>query len=291
MVEMNYTELESAYQDYLLNERMLVKATAMSYLYDLRKLDTFIAGKPVQDISRDDLRAFMRDLGKRGFAPNSVRRMMFGFGTFFKWLTLERQITTTNVSAGIILPKKKRKEPVLFSEEQVRIFATTPARTPRESLAFGLLAWLGLRTSECLKLRVGDVLLEQGLIVLRGTKNGDDYKLPIPAALLDQCRRLTTNRQPDEWLLAGAMGGQWTRADFLPVFYRHLKKCKLDGLGLTPRSLRHSCFSHKSERGVPVRTIQAISRHKRLDSLSQYLHVTSTALANAVEISPLAEVK
>jgi len=284
------SELESAYKDYLLNERMLVKATAMSYLYDLRKLDTFLQGKPVQDISRDDLRAFMRDLGKRGYSPNSIRRMMGGFGTFFKWLFLEKRISE-NVHVGIILPKKKRKEPALFSENQVRIFTSTPAKTPRENLAFGLLAWLGLRTSECLKLRVGDVLLEQGLIVLRSTKNGDDWKLPIPNALLESCRRLTKRRQPDEWLLAGEMGGGWSREDFRHAFNRHLRKCKLDGLGLTPRSLRHSCFSHKAQRNVPVRTIMAISRHKRLDSLQQYLHVSSTALANAVEISPLAEVE
>lgn len=283
-------ELTSAYTDYLTDERKLERNTVKGYLSDLRGLDAFLMGKAVQDISRADLRAFMRHLSAQGRSSGTIRRKMFGFGTFFKWLHLEQAIVSANVSAGIVLPKRKRKEPTLFSEDQVRVFATTPGKTPRETLAFGLLAWLGLRTSECLNLRVGDVLLEQGVIILRGTKNGDDWKLPIPQALRDLCASQTSGRAADAWLLAGSMGGHWTREDFRHAFNRHLRKCQLDGLGLTPRSLRHSCFSHKEQRGVTLRTIQGISRHKRLDSLQQYLHVSSTALANAVEISPLAEV-
>ena len=78
----------------------------------------------------------------------------------------------------------------------------------------------GLRISEALALKVGDVDLEQGLIVIRNAKFGKDRKLPVSQSLLECLRtyRMVNAAHigidADSWLVPNAKGECYENRSF-----------------------------------------------------------------------------
>ncbi len=107
------------YIDYLRHERQLSESTIAAYVSDLRQLAEFMGHRPVQDVTRDDLRAFMRELSRQGRATGTIRRHMHGFSTFWDWLRLSH-LVSENEAALIVLPKLKRKVPDWLTQDQFR---------------------------------------------------------------------------------------------------------------------------------------------------------------------------
>lgn len=276
-------DLIPRYWDYLEKERLLRPATCTGYVGDLRQLAHHLQNKPVETITRDDLRGYQRAMKEAGKAVGTIRRALHGFSTFWGWLAMER-IATDEAVRGLIMPRRRRKEPVFMSEDELRTFASTPTESARESLAWGLFAWLGLRFREVFFLRAGDVKIEAREIIIRESK-GDDRTLPIPAALLEQLRAAVDGQPDDHRLFDG-----WGKNSVYAAFYAHLARCGLDGHSYTFRSLRHSFVSHRLERGVPIHTVRELAGHKRIDTTAMYAHATSAGKRAAIEQSPLAEV-
>lgn len=276
-------DLIPRYWDYLETERVLQPASCTGYVSDLRQLARYLRNKPVEAITRDDLRAYQRHMKEVGKAVGTIRRALHGFSTFWGWLALER-IATDEAVRGLIMPRRRRKEPVFMSEDELRTFASTPAESARAGLAWGLFAWLGLRFNEVFSLHAGDVKIASREIIIRESK-GDDRTLPIPAALLEQLQHVVDGQADDHRLFDG-----WGKNSVYAAFYAHLARCGLDGRGYTFRSLRHSFVSHRLDRGVPIHTVKELAGHKRIDTTAAYAHATSAGKRAAIEQSPLAEV-
>lgn len=128
-------DLIPRYWDYLEKERLLRPATCTGYIGDLRQLAHHLHNMPVEAITRDDLRGYQRAMKEAGKAVGTIRRALHGFSTFWGWLALER-IATDEAVRGLIMPRRRRKEPVFMSEDELRTFASTPTESARESLAW-----------------------------------------------------------------------------------------------------------------------------------------------------------
>ncbi len=97
----------------------------------------------------------------------------------------------TEVPPASLLPHRStRAQPYLYSEQEIeRLLAaalrlptalpSTPLRPRMYHCLFGLLSVTGLRISEALHLRVGDVDLAERMLTIRGAKLGRDRLVPI----------------------------------------------------------------------------------------------------------------
>ena len=282
------TSLLPRYEQFLRFELQRADATVSAYLSDLRGLDSAI-DKPVEQIAKNDLRAYMRALGKRGISRSTVRRKVNGMSTFWKWLIDEGYIDA-NVTSGIVLPKRERKFARWLSETELRRYVETPDDDPRNALAWKLLAWLGLRRDELRRLRVGDVNLNDHRITIRDAKGQKDRVLPIPDALKDDL----ADAQADGWrdagmyLLPGDKGGYWSKNSFYKAFNAHVAAADLPKI--TPHTLRHTLATHMSQRGVPLRIIQQWLGHERIETTGRYLHVAPEFMESALDKHVLNEV-
>ena len=277
-------DLIARYWDYLEFERMLRSATCTGYISDLRQLDRHLAYKPVETIIRDDVREYQRTMAEQGMAESTIRRRIHGYRVFWSWLDMEG-IASKSTTSNLILPRRRRKTPKFMSEEQLRTLIATPAATPRESLAWALYAWLGLRFNEVFKLMAKDVRLEDHALNIRESKS-DDRTLPIPNTLFPALERAVAGLQPDDRIFAN-----WSKNKMYKDFYAHLKVCGLDGLGFTFRALRHSFVTHRLDRDVPIHVVKDLAGHKRIDTTAVYAHASASGKRIAIENSPLAEVK
>lgn len=286
--------LIGAYEDYLTHERKLAKSTVTGYLRDILMLSYFVGEKPACEINLDDIRGFMRQQSKDGFHTNTVRRRLHSYSTFWDWLRMEK-ITTENPIADIRVPKRKKPIPEWLTEDELKIFANTPANrenprmSQRDSLAWKTLAWLGLRRGELLALRSEDVRLADRLVIIRDPKNGDDRALPLPDPLhtaLDQWLGAFTQH---DYVFHTRPYYKWQVHPFWVAFQVHLEVCGLSGRGITPHTIRHSFGTLMVARGVDVSIVSMLMGHKDIKNTMIYVHASSETLRKAMDSHTLSE--
>jgi type 1 fimbriae regulatory protein FimB len=168
------------------------------------------------------------------------------------------------------------------------------ASESKRNLAMILLAFKhGLRPSEVCKLRVSDVDLKNGIIVVSRLKGS----LKSAQNLLDQAgqpllsekrvlrawleERETYNDRSD-YLFLSQKGGKLDRSAFYRVFQSLAKRAGLPATKQHPHCLKHSLGFFLVDEGVPLPEIQQALGHKSLASTGVYLKVTDERANRAV---------
>ncbi len=275
------------YEEYLQHEHRVAKGTLRAYLSDLRLLGRAIP-KDVRAITLNDLRAYQTDLGKQGQKIATVLRKFDGFRTFWKWLVLQKYVEE-NVAERVRLPRRIRRLPKWLTEDELRRFANTPVVPGRshtypfrDMVAWKTLAWLGLRRSELLNLKVVDVQVADGTLVIRHSKGDRDRVLPLPERLKGDLNFLIGDRGPDQYVFAGMPDTKWTYNSLMLAFRRQLRVCGLENRGITPHTIRHSFATHLVRRGVPLPVIKALLGHSDIKTTMVYIHVSQDDLKQAI---------
>jgi len=145
-----------------------------------------------------------------------------------------------------------------------------------------------------IRLRVGDIDSDRGIIRIVQSKGDKDRQVKLPATVLellrDYWRERSTEydaefRPGERYLFPG-------RSPYRPLTTRQQNRLfhqAADAAGITKpvtvRSLRHSFATHLLDAGVDVRVIQALLGHVKLTTTARYTRV-ATALITAIE-SPI----
>lgn len=271
---------------HLEDERQLQPATVRAYRLDLEALHAFLAGKDFNQIELSDLRAYMRYLKEQGRTVGTIRRKLHAISTFYEFqCVLGNAKENLSRTAQRFAPKSKRTvQKRLLTVNEWRTFSNTPGGNLRDSVAWGLLAWLGLRNAELRALRCGDVDLSTMSILIRG-KGGHERKLPLPDELKDGINGLLWGQKTDDYLLRGDGGGYWSKDSFRASFKKHLQRCALSD-EITPHWLRHTVATHMSDE-LGVFRLRDWLGHKSTRTTEIYVHA-GDKLKTALEHHPLA---
>lgn len=263
----------------------MARSTVISYRSDLLGLAKFCPDS-VEQINTKQLRAYVRELSRRGLKSKTINRHFNGFTTFWKWLILEGVIDE-NPIPHITLPRVPLLAPHWLDNEELRAFYYTPSalRDPdlalRDTAAWQLLAWLGLRRGELLNLRGADVNLSVPSITIRASKNKRDRIMPLPLQLIASMRELMAGHQPFEFVFRGPAGGKWPVKTFDYAFKRHLKHAGLSGRDISPHWLRHTFATNQRLMGTDIVDVQMMLGHADLKSTMVYVHFDQTRMAAA----------
>lgn len=272
-------------------EKQLKPETIRAYLHDLRGLHSFVQAAQAVSIQRDDLRRYMRAMAADGAARATIRRKMQGYATYFKWLKYE-SIRPDVATDGLVIPKRHQREAAYLSVEQLQKFADSPIPDykfcipARDRAAWRLLAFLGLRRSEIINLKIEDVHLNDRQLILRDTKDGHDAALHIPDAIIPDLVAAIGERV-EGYVCPGYHGGIWRGSSLSISFKNYLVSCGLDGLGITPKALRHSFGTHLALNGVVVTTINKLMRHKEIRTTMKYIHLDNDTMIAALNKLPI----
>ena len=184
------------------------------------------------------------------------------------------------------IKEPQKLPPVLSPEEVKRVLTMAPSLKARAmlTLAYGC----GLRASEVVRLRAGDIDSEQMIIRIVQSKGRKDRHVMLPAEVLDLLRQWWKARPTEEdagvapeqrWLFPG-------RSDHQPLTTRQFSRlfkeaAKAAGLRKTVslHSLRHSFATHLLERGTDIRVIQALLGHDKLETTARYSRVATGMIA------------
>jgi integrase len=229
----------------------------------------------VAEVGPDRIARFVRDLERRGLAPSSIRRYLSPLGPIFK-LALRRRIVTTSPLALLSDDERPtgggvREHRVWSPEEVSRLIAAAEALAARACSHYNyaplirLLVTTGLRVSEALALRWGDVDLLEGMLHVRhswsrdGTLTQPKTKagrrdVPLSPGLVDMLVTLKPEDASDEHFLFSTTRttpvSYWNFRDrgFVPA----LEAAGLADKGITIHGLRSAAISLYAARGLSM---------------------------------------
>jgi integrase/recombinase XerD len=281
--------LVDAFLDHLRIERRLSANTLESYARDLVHLGRFAAGRgqPVAALDRSALEAFVRDLMAGGLAARSVARTVAATRGFYRYLAISRRIDA-NPADDLEPPRAWAALPKYLSIEEVdRLLDQPDTATPRglrDRAFMEVLYATGLRVSELVGLKPGDVNLEGGYLttVGKGSKErlvplGDEAAAWLSRYLREGRPSLLGPRTSPRLFVNARGGAALTRMGVWKVL-------KAYGVGagvasrLSPHVLRHSFATHLLERGADLRAIQVMLGHVDLSTTQIYTHVLEARL-------------
>jgi integrase/recombinase XerD len=278
-----------AFLDHLRVARRLAPLTLDSYRRDLVLLARHAAGlaRPIDALDLGELEAFVRDLMTRGYAPRSVARLVAALRGFYKFLVIDRRLTSSPAE-DLRAPRAWPALPTYLSLEQVdRLLATPDVATPRgvrDRALIELLYATGLRVSELVGLRAADLNLDAGYLTCVG-KGSKERIVPIGESAVGWVRRYLREARPailrgrsSAWLfVSGPRGAALTRVGFWKLLKRYGATIGI-ARELTPHVVRHSFATHLLERGADLRAIQMMLGHADLSTTQIYTHVLEARL-------------
>ena len=180
--------------------------------------------------------------------------------------------------------------PSVLSVEEVRLLLQA-APGPKYSAAFATAYGAGLRVSEVVALKIGDIDSERMLLRIEQGKGRKDRYAMLSPQLLERLRdwwregRRLGVLLPRGWLFPG-------RNPVEPLSTRQLNRAvhaAAEAAGIkkrvSPHTLRHSFATHLLEQDTDIRIIQVLLGHAKLDTTARYTRVANTAIRTVT--SPL----
>jgi integrase/recombinase XerD len=264
--------------------RKLAEKTQWAYIRAVRRLAEFLKRSP-DTATEEDLRRFQLHLVDCGASPITLNGTLTALKFFF-----EVTVGRGEVLARVKLVHVPRTLPVVLSREEVaRLIAG--ARNLKHRTALSVAYGTGLRVSEVIGLKVGDVDSQRmTLRVERGKGQKDRYAMLSPV-LLEQLRQWWRQGHaqgkilPGGWLFPG-------RNPVDPLTDRQLNRAVhaaaiVAGIDkpVSMHTLRHCFATHLLEDKVDIRVIQVLLGHKKLETTSLYTQVATELLREVV--SPL----
>jgi integrase/recombinase XerD len=284
-----------AYLLHLQIERRLSEHTVQSYARDLVLLQQFAAGQGtgLEYLDRRGLEAFVRQLMAEGRAPRSVARVVACVRGFYRFLTLNGDVSA-DPSDDLHAPRAWRTLPKYLTVEEVETLLAAPdVATPRglrDRALIELLYATGLRVSELVNLRAADLNFESAYLTTTG-KGRKQRIVPIgdqAAHWVTRYQRegrsvLLGKRQSARLFLNARGGGPGlTRVGFWKILKGYARQAGIERQ-VSPHVLRHSFATHLLERGADLRAIQMMLGHADLSTTEIYTHVLEARLRTLYE--------
>ncbi|MEM6639286.1 MAG: site-specific tyrosine recombinase XerD [Pseudomonadota bacterium] len=284
-------EMIDQFLDTIWMERGLSKNTLAAYRADLTALTRWLESRDethVAEAQRADLLAFIAERAEKGARPRSTARQLSSFRRFFRYLVREGKLKDDPTS-NIQMPKIGRTLPKTLTEAQVEDLLKAPNTDEplgfRDRTMLELLYATGLRVSELINLKLGQVNVEQGVVRILG-KGDRERLIPLNEVSTDWITRFVSGarleilleRQTD-YLFPTRRGDRMTRQAFWHIIKRYARKAKI-GKELSPHSLRHAFATHMLNHGADLRVVQMLLGHSDLSTTQIYTHVARERLKN-----------
>ena len=271
--------------------------TIEAYRRDLNQFAGWLPEKTtLNGIDNGMLGKFLASLSKQGQRSSSIARKASSLRQFFKFCCLEKHLVL-NPAEGLESPKLPKNLPKYLSSENVQALLAAAdegisyqvdsekllaALRARDAAMVYLLYATGLRVSELVGLRVGNLEIEQGYLRVRGKGDKERIAPFAPIAGEKLLQYLKNHRSALENKRSGNRGDRVflnRDGDALSRqgFWKNLKTLALQAgvpSSISPHVLRHSFATHLLQAGINLRSLQTLLGHADLSTTQIYTHVT-----------------
>src|SRR3954451_2947880 len=257
--------------------RGFTEKTRNDYIRNVRAFAAFIGRSP-DTATAEDLRRFQLHQRQNGMQPPSINTAVSPLRFFFT-VTLDRP----DLARRLTVVRQPRRLPAVLSADEVTLLLQA-APGPKYKAALATAYGAGLRVSEVVALRVGDVDSERMLLRIERGKGRKDRHAMLSPQLLELLRawwregRRRSLLLPGGWLFSGRNPVEPLSARQLCRAVRAAAQAAGIKKRVSPHTLRHSFATHLLEQDVDIRVIQTLLGHAKLDTTALYTRVANTTI-------------
>ncbi|MBD5778286.1 site-specific tyrosine recombinase XerC [Pelagicoccus sp. NFK12] len=220
---------------------------------------------------------------------------------FFKWLC-RRDVLLANPAADLEMPKVGQRLPkaVLTAREVEQVLNVPDLSTPvgvRNRAILETLYSSGIRRKELANLRLDDVDLERGTVLVRKGKGDKDRLLPLGRRAaawvrkyVEEARGQIAFKDGDKALFLSNSGIPITPGILGNLVRSLVAKAEIGKTG-SCHLFRHAMATLMLEGGADLRHVQEMLGHARLNTTEIYTHVSIGKLIEAHRLSHPAEAR
>jgi len=264
--------------------RGLGARTQHEYVRCVRMFAAFLGRSP-DTATADDLRCWQLHQREQGVQPPSFNSSVSAL-RFFLGITLDRP----DLARRLVVARQPQKLPSVLTPVEIQALLDA-APGPKAKAAMAVAYGAGLRASEVVNLRAGDIDSTRMLLRVEQGKGQKDRHAMLSPQLLEILRewwregRRRGVLMPGGWLFPG-------RDRLTPLTARQLGRivhAAAAAAGIekrvSPHTLRHSFATHLLEHGTDIRVIQVLLGHAKLETTTRYAQVATRTLQSVT--SPL----
>lgn len=279
-------DLLKKFLNYLAVERGLSRNTVISYEHDLQRYLEAMRERSPDQVVPSDVISFMASLAAIGISPSSIARNIAAVRGFHKYLIMDG-LARKDPTADIETPRKWIRLPKALSSADVENLLNQPDLSTtiglRDKAMLELLYATGLRVSELVGLRIADLNLERGFLLVLG-KGSKERAVPMGEAAVAAITDYLARARP--YLLKGKDSevvfiSLRRRGITRQMFWERIKLySRSAGIGksISPHTLRHSFATHLLDNGADLRSVQAMLGHSDISTTQIYTHVSRERL-------------
>lgn len=246
--------------------------TIKQYIAHNQRFLQFV-GKSAREVGAEDIKKYLLFLRvQENYTNTSLNNVISALKFYYQGILKRR------LFFSIKRPVREKFLPVVLSRSDIqRIIDAT--NNPKHRLLLSVAYGAGLRVSEVVGLRVGDIDVDELAVHVKGAKGNKDRLTIFPEKLVADTQKLVAGKATQDFVFPSARGGKLTTRTAQKIFEHALA-----GSGVKRsasfHSLRHSFATHLLENGVDLRYVQELLGHESVKTTQRYTHVSKVALHN-----------
>lgn len=297
---MENVDIDKAIKKYLNNMTRTgsPESTITAYKTDFNLFKKYITEEKninnVEEIDEDDFLDYKDYLVEvKNFKSATVNRKLNALKSLFGYL---HKLGIIRINYMSVVPTKRpfqdQKKVEVLEAEEIEQIITLPIKLEdknwrRSAALLYVLAYLGLRRSEMLELKVKSLDLENKTLDVYRPKTNTFAALPLNDRIVMIIASYLNERDEineDDYLFKGDKGGKFSETAFTETIKRYAKQSNINK-EITAYSFRHSFITNLLEEGLDQATIMKWTGHTDIRSLEVYAHSTAKIKNRIMESS------
>ena len=259
--------------DYWLSSRRYSDNTIRTYTEAIKSFLTFYHEKPLMEITNEDVITYNKEHILKNKLSASYQNQIVNAIKLFFHTVADKKIEIDKIHR----PKAEKKLPNVLSKEEVKLILEAHSNIKHRTM-LALIYSCGLRRSELLNLKPGDIDSKRNIIFIHQSKGRKDRITPLSPKILVLLRDYYSFYKPKTYLFEGKFANEkYDERSLSHVLKQALLKCNITK-PVSLHWLRHSYATHLLESGTDLRYIQELLGHTSSRTTEIYTHVSTKSL-------------
>lgn len=274
----------NSYLQYIKYEKRFSNHTINAYQRDLEQCSAFFYKtfeiESEQEVEHTHIRSWMVELMNEGVSAKTINRKLASIKSYYKFLQKRAELQV-NPTLKVLAPKIAKRLPATVEEKRLELLFSIVEFGEgfvgaRDRLMMEMLYATGMRRSELIHLKVGDIDQAQGTMKVLG-KGNKERIIPFGKYLIIYLERYQLERAKIEKVIG---------VDFLfltekgkklypKLVYNTVKKylsMVTTADKKSPHTLRHSFATHLLNNGADLNAVKELLGHSSLAATQVYTH-------------------
>jgi site-specific recombinase XerD len=193
--------------------------TIKSYLYYITDILKF-ANKNARSVNSSDIRSYLEKLADSGKSASTLNAAYNALKFYFE------KILRRSFFLNIPRAKSAKILPEVFTKGEVKKILGT-IQNVKHKLLLGLMYSSGLRVSEVVNIKVGDLDFQNRMLRVRQAKGAKDRMTILSAKVAGVLEKYVKNKKADDYVFESKREGKLTERSVQKVFTGALQKSEI----------------------------------------------------------------